>query len=257
MREKSEYTLSLRIDAASIAANDFDAIDDALGVIGSRIHVDRPAGRFRLAQRYDRWEVEATDGAAHRFGTLKEAFSAIDGARIASSMAEFVPSRYGKVYWWCGCFHEFAPTLTVITEEMIDVLGKSEAPITLDTYHSVEALEQTETSDDPGANVDDEPYRGHGYRFKLTSYPYDPAEGVWGKCFEDFGVGLEALLYELGDSVGMGLPCREQARQIICEHRQQAYDGGPRLTAAQACAIASRGLGLSILWRHGPPHRGG
>jgi len=245
MDQKSEYTLSLRIDGASI---DFGEIDEALGIVDSRILVDRPSTRFRVRQNYRRWEAEASRLGVRFFDTITDAFSALDGAGLASGVA-YLPLYEGSgIYWWCGCFHGVTPAPTLMPRELLGILGKARAPIFLDTYFSPESNCGTAVSEleDIGEQLIDD--FGHRYRFKLTHSELPPSVDNWGSYFDDFTEGLDSVLGSLTDAKCHETLVRGAARRIVCEHTQHAFDGGPRLSAEQSLAMASQGLDLEIVW---------
>ncbi len=245
MDQKSEYTLSLRIEGESI---DFGEIDEALGIVGSRILVDRPSTRFRTRQNYRRWEAEASRLSVRFFDNINDAFSALDCARLASGVADLALYEGGKVYWWCGCFHGVTPAHTLMPRALLGILGRARAPVILDTYFSPESTYVAAVSDveDIGEQLVDD--FGHRYRFTLTDSELPPPIVSWGSYFDDFTEGLESVLGGLTDVECDEALLRGAVRRIVCEHTQHAFDGGPQLSAEQSLAIASRGLDLEIVW---------
>lgn len=242
VHQPSDYTLSLRIEADSI---DFDALDTALGVVGTRQHVDRRPTRFLSGLNLDRWELEACDNGSWNFDSIGEAFSAMGGEVLAPAVGNLATADGPEAYWWCGCFHTASSALTLISKRTLELLGRSHAPIILDTYYS------PEHSDDSGPSLKEGPneYGGHRYRFRLSDGESCLPGDEWGPYYEDFGEGLELQIRELTtlmppDGVRVGA-----IKRVVCEHVQDAFDGGPAISAAHAAAIALHGLDLEIIWR--------
>lgn len=248
MHQASEYTLSLRSEAASV---DFDAMDKAMGVVGTRQHVDRQPTRFRPGHNYDRWEIEARDVGATTFESIDEAFSAMGGGNLAWVVGNAATTQDRKTYWWCGCFHTAPSVLTLITEGTLDLLGRSCSPIFLNTFYSSGASGDSwspvaEVPDDSGDELS-----GHRYRFRLSDGELCLSEGEWGPYFEEFSEGIELKMRELAKPIRRNDLAGGSVKRIECEHVQYAYDGGPTLSAAHAGAIALLGLDVAILWRKG------
>jgi len=247
VHQSSEYTLSLRIDAKSI---DFDTMDRALGVVGTRQHIDRQPTRFGPALDHDQWEVEAEDMGSWFFDSIDDAFSSMAGEFLAPAVGHVATIEGLRAYWWCGCFHGETPALTLISKRTLDLLGRSHSPIYLDTYYSPESdPDESETSfDETPDDVGDE-LPNHRYRFRLSDGESRLSEGEWGPYYEDFSEGLELEIQKLTTSVQPNGVRAGTIKKVVCEHVQSAFDGGPKLSAAHANAIARLGLDMAILWR--------
>jgi len=245
----SEYTLSLRVEAASL---DFDAIDNTMGAAGSHQHIDRQPTRFRRGQSYDRWEIEARDvEGAIRFKSIDEAFSALSNGNFASVFHSVSTTEDRVSYWWCGCFHSVTSAHTLIAEETFDLLVRSNSPIFLDTFYSPTGSDNSDPSVAENPSGDQEEPSGHRYRFGLADGELCLSESEWGPYFEDFSEGMQSKLQELAHPIRCKDVANRSVKRILCEHIQYSYDGGPKLGPDHAAAIALLGLELAILWRKG------
>lgn len=244
----TEYTLSFRVEAKSI---DFDALDDLLGAVGRRRHLERKS-RFATYQSTAWWEIEAERKGCTIFDSIDDAFSAFTYKDVASSVHEAVDAGYGDPYWWCGCFHLVSTSTTVLDVKTLELIGRSGSRfITNNFYSSGEPGDREMLEIDDSIRDDSKDLSGHRYRFRLSNGEGYQSEGAWGVCFEDFGKGLDSEIEMLADVMRGGDAMVRTFNSILCEHTQYAFDGGPVLRSEQADHIASLGLNLVILWKTG------
>jgi hypothetical protein len=251
----AEYTCVLRIEGDTL---DVDAVDRALGLFGDHRHVIRRATPWRPALDLHRWQYPKfgdDDGSYQIWSSLEDA--------LQSSVERLFPVRdrlesfvaVGKAYWWIGCFHQAPSSMVYLMGDLIEKLGLLGVPICLDNY--LVSSDAEGSDEDRAAVVEDveEGQPNHRYRFWVDAAvgPRESYLAPNASCTllgeaTDFSAGIEVALGRLHDlrpDNSGGFP----QRALVCEHIQDAFDGGPTFSREHLVAIGELGLDLVLTWK--------
>jgi len=252
--QDDEYTCVLRIDGSEL---DLAAIDAALDLRGQHDHVNRRATRWRSAVNLQRWQYpmgEGGDGTYRIWSSLEDALhSSVESLfPVRSRLESYV--EHEDVYWWIGCFHRARSSLIYLKRDLIEKLAAIGAPVYLDNYFLVSDEIRTEDGDALADEEEDEGVPNHRYRFwidetkasdghslaRLSSFPPIGED-------TDFATGIQQALNRIEErrrhSVASG-----PHWVLVCEHVQNAFDGGPRFTRADLDALAHLDVDLALVW---------
>jgi hypothetical protein len=252
--QDDEYTCVLRIDGSAL---DLVAIDAVLGLRGQHDHVNRSATQWRTAVDLQRWQYpmgEGGDGTYRSWSSLEDALcSSVESLfPVRSRLESYV--EHEDVYWWIGCFHRARSSLIYLTHDLIEKLAAIGAPVYLDNYFLVSDEIRTEDGEALADEEEDEGVPNHRYRFwidetKASDGHYPPRPSNLASIAEDtdFAMGIQQVLDRIEEHRLHGATSGAR-RVLVCEHVQNAFDGGPVLSRAYLGALADLDVDVALVW---------
>jgi hypothetical protein len=252
--QDDEYTCVLRIDGSAL---DLVAIDAALDLRGQHDHVNRSATQWRTAVDLQRWQYptgEGGDGTYRIWSSLEDALcSSVESLfPVRSRLESYV--EHENVYWWIGCFHRARSSLVYLTRDLIEKLAAIGAPVYLDNYFLVSDEIRAEDGDALADEEEDESMPNHRYRFwidetKVSDSRYLPRLSSLPPIGEDtdFAIGIQQVLDRIEERRRHGVVSGPRWL-LVCEHVQNAFDGGPQLSRIHLDALANLDVDLALVW---------